>query len=590
MSLYRQILVSFIVFSFFLLSTVFYLNFKHMTSILNNHLVFLLQSNTQFLKDFLEDEEDLKRRIDDMIENPYVNVISYYGKDDVLIYSKQLDNYQSPTPRWFTNFMSNAGFFDDLIDTYKDRVTEDISFIYLLNKDFIHQESYLYFTKALFYLAIVSAIFSLLLYIFLSKLLAPLKLVSAQAKKIIAKDFEIVEKLPNTQDTREILLAMNELTKRSQELFEKQEELILKNKNLLYKDEETSLKNRKSFAKYLSEYLNDKKKSRGFCLIICIGGSSSYKRQIGYEKYSSLLIKLSRILQEHKDENSILARLDINDFAYLIPDESLDINALISKLNSEIRRLLKDFHIYEQISFGYVKYEAKLSPNEIMQSLDLELLKEKSSAQDYRKLIFLSLKSSQFILQDMFYKNSKNIDKLELILGSDKMKITSNSYRDLDFSDDLNLIETMLLELDKNPLKNQACVLISKRLICEESLELLGPLLARFKHKLYFECEEEVELNTLQNFASFLRANGQDLGLIYSKTTSTFASKVSSLKPAYVKIKSDLLLDIWGDALELRAKSTLEGLVQDGFELLCIGKALELGTAFATNCAVRITN
>ncbi len=223
-----------------------------------------------------------------------------------------------------------------------------------------------------------------LLYLLMHYILKPLKTIRKQAEAITRNEFIVQEELPYTKEFRELVLAMNTMVKKVQQMFEKANSELKQLKEKEYTDPVTKLKNRKYFINKLPEYLKIDAPSRyGTHIMIALNGVIEANKRIGYKKVDELFVAIAKVLTQsvagYKDV--IVARMNGTEFSILIPGcnvyEALDI---AKSLQVKINALIEEFGLdadetYVDIGLHEYSYMQKVS--ELLTLSDNALAKAK---------------------------------------------------------------------------------------------------------------------------------------------------------------------------------------------------------------------
>lgn len=161
-----------------------------------------------------------------------------------------------------------------------------------------------------FRLFLVSALVILALgLVALKLLLRPLHKVELQAAAICNQEYPVQKKLPRTREFRRVVLAMNQLSSKIDEIFTKQSRLTKNMQVQAYKDPVTGLGNRRYFDRQLQNAVEKHEDaSHGVLLIIELKGLSSVNETTGYPAGDQLLRRAAELLKgQLKDTPNCLA-------------------------------------------------------------------------------------------------------------------------------------------------------------------------------------------------------------------------------------------------------------------------------------------
>jgi diguanylate cyclase (GGDEF)-like protein len=182
-------------------------------------------------------------------------------------------------------------------------------------------------------------------YLLLSLVLKTLGDVKRQAEAIDKNEFILLEKMPFTTEFKIVVVAMNKMVRRVQEIFHQEAETLKKYHELLYIDGVTKLHNRRYFMQKLGEYLGREDALSGGALILfSLTHLDELKKALGYEKMDNAFREFSKIFK-HMIESSHeaeVARLSGTDFALLLPTyEDQDAKAIALDAFRQIQAYLE---------------------------------------------------------------------------------------------------------------------------------------------------------------------------------------------------------------------------------------------------------
>jgi len=129
-------------------------------------------------------------------------------------------------------------------------------------------------------------------------LLKPLDGVVAQAESICNKDFVIEDKIPSTLEFKRVVEAMNQLSKRVQEMLGESEKMAAKLHKQAFQDPLTGLANKRQLMDVLT-YLTERpsRLENGALLFLQLRGLRHYNQENGYQAGDQLLIETAKIIK-----------------------------------------------------------------------------------------------------------------------------------------------------------------------------------------------------------------------------------------------------------------------------------------------------
>ncbi len=153
-------------------------------------------------------------------------------------------------------------------------------------------------------------------------LLSPLKQVEGQARAIANRDFVTLDEIPQTRELKSVVLAMNKMSEKLQQMVSSQTELAVQMQHEAYQDSVTSLPNRRQFNSEFGQWLTDTDHfSFGAVLLLEIADFKAFNDQCGYVAGDRRLCRVAKFLTQYGTElpgEKILARLGGASFILVI--------------------------------------------------------------------------------------------------------------------------------------------------------------------------------------------------------------------------------------------------------------------------------
>lgn len=154
-------------------------------------------------------------------------------------------------------------------------------------------------------------------------LLRPLKLVQQQADAICRKEYETQEHLPRTRELRQVVIAMNRMTKKVEEMINEQTILAEGFREHAYQDPLTGLGNRRYFEAQIrarQEELDSV--SGGSLFLVQIDELQQLNQRRGFQAGDELVKAAALILKDMAQpyDHHVLARLTGGDFGVFLPN------------------------------------------------------------------------------------------------------------------------------------------------------------------------------------------------------------------------------------------------------------------------------
>jgi diguanylate cyclase (GGDEF)-like protein len=287
--------------------------------------------------------------------------------------------------------------------------------------------------------AIAAVVFGGIILYFILK---PLHAITKQAYEICNQQFSIVKNLPWTLDLRQVVEAMNNMSKRLKKLFEEQARSAELYREQAYKDQVTKLGNRRYFDMQFDYLLqNNESAATGVLVLIELKEFKEYNDNHGYEAGDSLLINVAQTLNEicGNFENVVIGHIGGASFGVILPNKTKEVGVEIST------KISQAFNEYEskQLCFdsdvghiGVVLFHPEDVKKDLLSQADMSLRhaqsegpnawhfieaeerKQTHGAQEWSKIFVDVLQQNLVVLHfqktELFneFKNSKSYETL----------------------------------------------------------------------------------------------------------------------------------------------------------------------------------
>ena len=444
-------------------------------------------------------------------------------------------------------------------------------------------------------IALVVAFFAL------KAIFRPLVKVQDQAEAILDNKFIIQKRIPFTTDLKKMVLAMNSMVSKVQDIFEREAATLSKYQELLYKDSMSGTYNRRFFQTKFSEYLASEEYSSGVASLVSFKDLAGLKGVLGFEKWQSVIIKIAQILQEkstENDQNAIVARLNDNDFILLsYGKNSSNFSALDDKIMAEFKKLYANFSINDSecpVNAAIVEYSPSTDMRTLLTSADVTLAsarlagcftcKEFNANQNtlvigkekYKELIFDSIKEDKFKFaaqKVVGFDSSFEQYELYLRLVDSEGKWRMASYfmpmvneLNLGAMLDLHILNRIARILPENilPQGSLAINLGKEILSSDENFSKLEATLKKIaqisKSKNYIEIpnKDDISIESIVRLTKKLKELGFGFGFDHFELSTKGIEKLKEFNPDYVKIQSNVLIDFLSDKSGANTKQSLD--------------------------------
>lgn len=147
--------------------------------------------------------------------------------------------------------------------------------------------------------AIMAVLATLIIWLYLNRLLAPLHRLVEQARALVRKKYIYQKDIPATSEFREVVNAINAMVHQLKQIFEHEAQVNAQLQKMAYQDETTGLGNRRYFDMVLNSMLAETSTTRkGAAALIHLDNLAELNSQFGYLKVNALLKTLADTLRQ----------------------------------------------------------------------------------------------------------------------------------------------------------------------------------------------------------------------------------------------------------------------------------------------------
>ena len=574
---------------FFLLGTVFVLNFNQTTASVQQRLYEDAKNTASSLSLTLGtaggDLSAMATMINADFDSGHYMKIALSDMKNALLFERTLEPGDHDVPAWFTAWVDIA------VPTASAQVSAGWSPVGILKvqSDSSYAYTLLYESlKGLLTLFLILLIIGLCaLYIILHLLLRPLKQVQLQAEAVMRNEFIIQEELPHTTEFADVVNGMNLMVDKVQQIFQKGNEAMQRNRELLYTDPRTNLYNRRYFMMKFPEYLGDDTPyDMGVLILIALHGVREANIQLGYREVDRLYDSMGSLIQRRGEgfKHRIAARLNSTEIGMLLPgcdeDEGMEIARNIGR---EVKDKVEAYGLDTKtfgITMGVYRYDRSQNAGEILSRADYALaqanLMPLESAYLYRTheidaimgkeawrdIIVDAIARKRFNLEfrPVFDTRSKTLHHkvLSFTLGdSDGNRYTYGMFiapvinLGLEPTVYMHVLERLLLTegFDENGGKCSVRLpseFLDTPHVCNDLDMLFEAHAAPMREKLVFELPESLIIHDhelMHALVSLFRRYGFEYGIFQFTGESKDYRYLQKHKPAYIKSDTAFLLD-----------------------------------------------
>lgn len=618
MTLFQRIMAAFIAFIVVIFIAVGYLNFNSLNSYINDQLGINARHTANSLGLSLKsvvDTEDLsmaQTMINSMFDSGYYQMIRLDDVDGKVLIESREKLVVDDIPEWFFKVAKlNAPIENSEIMTgwtkfgtlYVQSSTGRAYYeLYTGMKDIIY---------ALFGIFLVMI---LVVYFGLQKIFKPLVEVQKQAEAIVDNKFITQDEIPSTPDLKQMVLAMNMMVKKVEDIFEQGAKTLNKYQELLYKDSDSGLYNRRYFQTKFEEYVASEEYSSGAIVLVSFTDLISLKKTLGFERLQSLITKISQTLQDSVNQSkvtSFVARLNDNDFVLLHTGVlSENLRGEVEKINENLREIFSSFDITDQcgLNIAVVDYDHQSDLKTTLTRADVTLVSARSTGnfeykiftegsqaivlgkEQYRDLITKSMQNDMFkFAAQRVVSDDSDLEHRELYLRlvDDGGKWQMASYfmpmvneLSLSASLDIYVLERVLNMLLNGSLINDTLAInLSKDVINEdENFARLTAILKKIstasKHKIYIEIpdRDDISVANTAKLIDTLKKHGFGFGFDHFEFNQNSIEKLKEISPNYVKIRAANITDFFKDKDVDESRKSLDVIMNlKGIKIIGIG-------------------
>lgn len=288
----------------------------------------LSMSNSQDMNDAVRQ----KRMMSVLFDRGFFQRIALQRVDGELVELQQHSNPDDITP----------SFFRDWLDLKVLPAKADVSaqwqrlgeLTVLSHTEFAYRDLWQITKAELAWFFWTAAITLVLMHILLGWLFQPLKDVERQALDVCERKLYTLPTLPRSRELRRVVVAMNKMITKLQQIFQEQTAIIESLKAESYHDEVTQLLNRHGFDVRFEHYIEAPEGCSGTLLLIQIKDFTDFNQQYGRESGDELLNNCAVALNHwlHPYSSTIVARRAGADFSVFMPtSDALQAKELMNK-------------------------------------------------------------------------------------------------------------------------------------------------------------------------------------------------------------------------------------------------------------------
>lgn len=585
MTLFKQIMIGAVVFILIILAIVGVINYSTTNAFINDQLNVNAKHTATSLGLAIATQDEINKdsvelMINSIFDSGYYKSIKFIDANGDVLYEKYQDDNYFEVSDWFVKLIDITPPYSsfDVIKWNK------VGTVYVqISPAFAYSQLYATLKGLFINLFIICIVSMFVIYFALKTILTPLNKVREQTEAILEHQFIIQNKLPFTLEIKKMVMAMNSMVGKVKDIFDKESETLDKYNELLYKDEKTKLLNRRYFVNKFNELANIEECSSGYCFLLSIKETYNLKKILGFNKSLEFLQKIAELLKSNNQvfDNECVFSLNENDFV-ILGKKTQEFENSCNGILKELENLFKEYDVDTNnfsITASISTYENK-KINEILSELDLLLIKNKNNfslnkadnnanlvlgKEQYRDFINNAISNDEFCFAMQDVLNGDEVYHSELYLRLKYNGELKNASYFMPMVNELNLGKKLdLYVLNKafnTNFSKDISINISNEVIKEENYgELEKIFKTKHDNNIYLELpmNKELDLRSLLAFSKFIKPYNIILGLDHFALNKENLNILNELNVNYIKIQSNLLLDLLEDANTSRAKDSLD--------------------------------
>lgn len=610
MTLFKQMAVMLSLFLCIILASVMVLNFKTATEFVQDQLYTNAKNTAHSLGLSLskivspDDLASMETMINAIYDSGYYERIALIDVEGKMIYVREMDVRISDVPQWFIEavHIESALASSDIMIGWNRLGTLDVSG----HTGNAYRQLYHTLMDLIKTFLVIGIVVLAILYLLLTLSLQSLKQIRDQARGIIENRFIIEPKMPFTTEFRSATVAMNAMVAKVKDIFERENETLMQYQELLYKDAETKLFNRRYFVTKLPEYLKgDTTLSQGLYVMLCIDELEHFKKEQGYEKYSTFIKKVVQGLHAcaKLSEHALHVRLNEKDFFLLLPlGDLLSVKNQMDSLLISLHSVLHEEALeYVFISVGIGTYNEHDTQQSILSRADFTVSQAKQSEdftcvvetkqhhelvlsrEAWRTEILEGLKESRFILASqnvmLLEKELSSIVHQEIYIRlrrSDDAVYSAGVFMPMAASMglveeiDRYMVQKILDRIKSKKLEHPVAINLGAEFIRKHTnikwlKEQLETFVLTERTMLWFEVSNAIALHNLEaiiSLSSILKMFGYRFGIDSFTIPQEGAYYLQAIRPDYVKCNVAYLKDMMLDSNTGKNQESLTNLTR----------------------------
>jgi len=380
MTLYRQIVLMVVVLSILMFAGTAMINIQdtrnYLTTQLESHAQDTATSLGLSLSPHMANDGSavMISMVDAIFDRGYYKDITLRKIDGEVIWSRHSDVQIEGVPTWLIDWLQlDAPESTSIIMSGWQQAGE----VYVKSHPgFAYRTLWNTITDMLLWFSGLTIVLLLIAGFAVRMLLQPLNRLEAQALSVSDRRFEEIKQIPRTRELRNLIKAMNYMTRKVKQMFSDQAESTERLRSMAFQDSLTGLQNRRYFDAALNSALNNTEDHQdGVLFLIQILDLQAINQRLGFDKADDLLKAAAEILELCISEldDTIIARLSGGDFAIVAEYTNVEI---AEQIGNEICRRLTRLHADDMIDtddvclVGVTMYSTGMAYGDVLSRAD----------------------------------------------------------------------------------------------------------------------------------------------------------------------------------------------------------------------------
>ncbi len=338
-----------------------------------------------------DDLAEIDSMVDVIFDRGYYRDIRYKNFNGDALVSREREVRVEGVPGWFIRLIpitANTGEAEVVSGWMRLGVIE-----VQVHPGYAYRELWAVVAQQVWLFAFAAVLSYVLAGMGLRLLLRPLQRVERQADAICRKEFPIQTELPNTPELKRMVLAMNRMVQKIQDMFAQQVSLTEALRRESHMDALTELPNRKEFDARLNAWMKSERGGAAAILILLnVSDLEHVNHRLGRDAGDALMKDVAHVLKHMLEAwpDMIAARRTGSDFSAFIPGiMGAEATQALEKLHASLQSLdsvtaaASQLDSPVQFSFGVAAMQSACDTGKLLSVADQSLRAVQSAAQPW---------------------------------------------------------------------------------------------------------------------------------------------------------------------------------------------------------------